>query len=246
MTAPPQGRRALEVELHGVRLHLLAGRGVWLPETRTLFIADLHAGKDEALRAAGMPIPPGVLASDLGRLLDMVTGLGAGRLIVLGDFLHARRGRTPGVEAQLLEWRSGLPGLQVVVVRGNHDRSAGDPSPELGIQVVPEGVREGPLLLRHEPPLRDEEGAELDSPPPLTLAGHLHPAWRIGPGVRTPGFWYRSSTLVLPAFSEFTSGVLVDPAPKDRCWAIAPPEVVEFSPTAVARLASRARGTHAG
>src|SRR5690606_20889355 len=97
-TAPPGGA---PVTIAGEAVILLSERAIAWPAQRTLIIADPHWGKAAAFRAHGVPVPGGTTAADLARLDSALAGAGATRLIVLGDFWHARRGRTAGVDAAL-------------------------------------------------------------------------------------------------------------------------------------------------
>lgn len=153
----------------------------------------------------------------------MLEATRAGRLVILGDFIHAARGRSAGLLRTLLEWRERHPRVEVLLVRGNHDRSAGDPPPELRIEAVDEWVERG-ILFRHEP--QGGPGGSL----PL-LAGHLHPGVRLrdrnGGRLRLPCFWLAPEQGVLPAFGEFTGTSVVEPGPGDRIFVVGPGAVVE-------------------
>src|SRR5512141_3052207 len=127
------GRQALE---------LFPERALLWREVATLIIADPHFGKAAAFRAGGVPVPTGTTADDVARLEQLVSRTGARRLLILGDFFHARAGRAPGTLAQLAAWRARDPGLSVELVAGNHDRHAGAPPTEWGIRVHEEPLRE--------------------------------------------------------------------------------------------------------
>jgi len=161
---------------------LLADRALYWPRARTLFVADVHLGKAAAFRAGGVPVPRGATANDLARLTALLDRTGATRLVVLGDFLHAAAGRVPALDVAFRAWRDRHPGLDVLLIRGNHDAHAGDPAPHWGIAVVTEPHLAAPFLLCPAP-----------QQPPTGYArcGHVHPAVRVGDGhdsVRLPCF----------------------------------------------------------
>ncbi len=114
-------------------------------------------------------------------------------------------------------WRDRHAALEILLVRGNHDRSAGDPPPEWRIACVPEPHEAGTLALCHEPPDRT-----LDSRP--ALAGHLHPCVTLqGRGsarMNLPCFWVRPRVLVLPAFTDFAGRPRISPSREDRIFAV--------------------------
>jgi DNA ligase-associated metallophosphoesterase len=222
---------AARLEWAGESLDLLPERAAWWSGERTLFVADLHLGKGDVFRAAGIPIPSGTTRDDLTRLAHLVRGLGARRVVVLGDFFHGAASQSPGVHASLLAWREAVGPVESLVVRGNHDRHAGDPPPETGFVAV-EAPRElGPFVLRHEPLARATGGdATAGEGGSHVLAGHLHPVVRLeGAGrdrLRLPCFWVQPAQIVLPAFGAFTGGARIEPRRGDRVFVSGPDGVL--------------------
>ena len=209
------------VHLAGEVLVPLAEGALFWPAAETLFIADPHFGKAATFRAAGLPLPGGTTGANLARLDGILERTGALRLVVLGDLFHAAAGRRGRTISRMSEWRAGWEDLEILVVRGNHDRKAGDPPAELGMEVCSEPHALKPFVLRHHP--RPEDG--------YVLAGHIHPAVRLrGRGrqrARLPCFWFGEGVGVLPAFGAFTGAAVVEPAPGDRVYVVADGEVVE-------------------
>ena len=214
----------LEIDLQGERVRLLPERALFRVRTGTLLIADAHWGKAASFRAAGLAVPAGTTVENLDRLMDAVKRTGAERVIFLGDLLHARSGRTPRTLAALRQWREEHAGLDILLVRGNHDRGAGDPPPELRIRCVDPPLIEPPFAYAHHPH---------PFPGAYTLAGHLHPAVRLaGPGRQRellPCFWFGEGVGVLPAFGGFTGNAVVEPAPGDRVFVIAEDQVLPIA-----------------
>jgi DNA ligase-associated metallophosphoesterase len=188
-------------------LTLLAERAVWREASRTLFVADVHIGKAAAFRAAGLPAPAGTTRENLARLDALIDACAPRRLVALGDLFHARAAYREASLDAVMAWRARRRALAVTLVVGNHDAQAGAPPEALGIELV-----EAPFALDgvecHHHPL---ETPGEDGPP--ALAGHLHPAARLGgPGrdsLRAPCFVMRGRQLILPAFGEFTGAALV-------------------------------------
>jgi DNA ligase-associated metallophosphoesterase len=194
-------QRHVSVQAAGETLWLLPGRAVWWPARRTLFIADLHLGKAATFRQGGQPVPAGTTRGNLDRLGALLREHAAESLVVLGDFVHAPEALTASVLGSLAAWRAAFPTLHVTLVRGNHDRRAGDPPASLGLAVVDEPFSIGPLAACHHPQA---------VPGALALAGHVHPVVRLhGRGrdrLRLPCFLLDAQQLLLPAFGEFTGG----------------------------------------
>jgi DNA ligase-associated metallophosphoesterase len=215
---------SLTIELAGEEVVLMPDRSMHWPSAATLLVADPHVGKAAAFRASGIFVPRGTTSATLARLDDTLSRTGARRLIFLGDLLHAREGRSPETLRVVAEWRASHAALDVVLVRGNHDRSAGDPPESLGIRCVDAPMLEGPFAFAHHP-------AAIDGC--FVIAGHVHPAVRLsGPGrqhVRLPCFWISDAGAVLPAFGDFTGQGIIEPAEDDRVFAIADGAIVEVS-----------------
>ena len=211
------------IDLHTERLTLLGERAAFREQDGTLLVADPHFGKAAAFRAAGVPVPRGTTTESLARLDAAITRLAARRIVFLGDFLHARAGRAPETIRVVNAWRASRAGMDMLLVRGNHDRNAGDPPEELRIRCVDAPVIEAPLVYAHHP-VRSPEG--------WVVCGHMHPGVRLtGPArerSRLPCFWLGDGVLVLPAFGEFTGLADVDVLPGHRLWVVADGAVMEM------------------
>lgn len=192
----------VELSIAGEVVVLLADRALFWPGRRRLLIADLHLGKADTFRRAGIGLPRGGTSQDMQRLSLLLEQVGAAALWVLGDMLHGPVHDTAWRQTWR-DWRGRHPRLDVAVLAGNHDRALADAA--LDIRLLGEGWDEPPFALRHHP----------EQVPGLhTLCGHLHPrlvlpGWS---GKRWPVFWLRENMTVLPAFSAFTGGVLVKPS----------------------------------
>jgi DNA ligase-associated metallophosphoesterase len=214
----------LTIEIAGEELSLMADRSLYWPKAKTLLVADAHVGKAATFRAGGIFVPRGTTSGTLARLDDALNRTGATRLIFLGDLLHAREGRSPETLAVVAEWRAAHASLDVILVRGNHDRSAGDPPTSLGFCCVDAPMLDGPFAFVHHPTAIEGR---------YVLAGHVHPAVRLsGRGrqyARLPCFWVRATAAVLPAFGDFTGTGIIEPADEDRVFAVAGGSVLEVA-----------------
>lgn len=215
----------LPVEFGGAPWELLADGAAYWIDRRWLVIADAHFGKAAAFRARGVPVPQGTTSETLGRLDRLIDTLEPATLVILGDFLHAREAHAPATLAALARWRGRHATLDIVLVEGNHDLSAGRPPNELNIEVVPEPWRVDALAFCHHPQF---------VPDAAVLAGHLHPAVRLygraDDSVRLPCFWLRDGLAVLPAFGAFTGGARFEREPGDRVVALAESRLYEIPP----------------
>lgn len=206
---------AITLELADERVLLCPQRALWWAARRTLVIADPHLGKDDTFRRSGVPVPASVARADLARLSSLIETLAARRLVVLGDFYHARPAAEDHGERALSAWRAAHPSLDVLIIRGNHDVHAGPPAAGLGMQTVDEGEPDPPFVFRHHPGT-DARG--------LVLAGHLHPGVTVllgrREGRRVPCFHVEPGCVVLPAFGRFTGTSRADVSPAGSVYAV--------------------------
>jgi uncharacterized protein len=170
---------------------------LYLPEVRTLVVADLHLEKASSLARRGAHLPPYDTRVTLDQLAGAIAAVKPERLVFLGDSFHdARAGER--IAAEDLATLTRLAGGQETIwIAGNHD-----PEPVLAGSVVATSLSLGPLTLRHEPrALADGEHE---------IAGHLHPAAAVvqrGRRLRCKCFIADGRRLLLPAFGSFTGGL---------------------------------------
>ena len=212
---------SVHVVVAGETFSLYPERAAWWARTQTLLVADTHFGKAATFRALGVPVPHGTTGDALTRLDALLRRVDIRRILFLGDFLHARRGRSAATLGAVTRWREVHRNVAMTIVRGNHDHEAGDAA-EVGIESVEAPLVEPPFVFAHVPAVH-ESG--------YVFAGHLHPgAVLVGAGrqhARLPCFWFGSRTAVLPAFGDFTGLWPVDATPGDRVFVIAGDEIVE-------------------
>lgn len=187
---------------------------VYLPEPRTLVIADLHLGYEEALRREGVALPPGHLRKVEARLERILSRLGTvHRLIINGDLKHRFAPLSHYEEQEALAFLEFLAPrfAELILIRGNHDRNIEGlllGGPHLEVQ---EALVEGRLLIIHgdrEPGRAELSGVE------AILIGHDHPA--VGLRSRTGrlevykafllGEYHGRRLLVQPSFNLLVRG----------------------------------------
>jgi DNA ligase-associated metallophosphoesterase len=189
-----------EVMLAGEVTLLLPEKALYWPRAKMLVIADIHFGKAAAFRSLGIPVPSGTTTQNLDALDELVREHGAEHILFLGDFLHARAAHAASTQAALLAWRQRNPQLTLTLVRGNHDKHAGDPAAVLKIDMVDEPHTVGALSFCHHPDI---------AAPGYVLAGHVHPAYRLVTrfdALRLPCFVVGAARMILPSFGAFTGG----------------------------------------
>jgi len=203
---------AVSAELGGEQLVLLPQKAAFWPRERMLIIADIHFGKAAAFRSFGIPVPKGTTTENLQALDALVELTGANHVLFLGDFLHARAAHAASTQAAMLAWRRRRCDLILTLVRGNHDKHAGDPAGELGIALVDEPYTVGPYSFCHHPDI---------AAPGYVLAGHVHPVYVLATrsdALRLPCFIAGPTRMILPSFGAFTGGHALKPEPGERIW----------------------------
>ncbi len=203
------------VDLASEPVELLGDRALYWPARKRLLIADLHLGKADVFRRAGIGLPAGGTSHDLLRLSELLQRTSASELWILGDILH---GAAPAAawRGQWDSWREKHATVRLVGIAGNHDRALA--STPLGLELVDDCVEDGAFALRHDP---------LPHPRLHVICGHLHPLAAM-PGMRRrwPAFWLRRGLTVLPAFSYFTAGVVAVPAAGEQLVACVEGEAI--------------------
>ena len=203
------------VVLAGERVQLLSQRALYWPLQRVLAIADLHLGKDDVFREAGIALPAGGSNADLARLSELLDETGATRLRVLGDFIHGTR----GVARWRNDWRAfrARHDICVELVLGNHDH--GLDTEGLEVELLGDGLVEGAFHFTHA-----HEGEALG----FCISGHVHPVVRLPTlGKAFPVFHLHEHGIVLPAFSAMTGGWKV---PSNDSWVACIEDHVLVSP----------------
>lgn len=209
------------IQLCDEELELLPDPAIYWRRENALLITDTHFGKAATFRNAGIPVPEQTTATDLARLSTLLAFTSAKKLFILGDLLHAKAGRRPQVLDAILAWRTNHASIDVILIRGNHDRASGVTPAEWRIEEHISFSR-GPFLFTHEPTEADK----------YVLSGHIHPSVSISDGlhkrVRLPCFMFGARQGILPAFGSFTGTYDLKPEPNDRVYVIADQEVIQI------------------
>lgn len=181
----------------GASLVACANGTLWLPESETLCVSDLHLGKSERIaRRAGLMLPPFETLDTLTRLGETITRLNPKTVICLGDSfddLTAANDLAPDAKSHIIQLQAGRKWLWI---EGNHDTGPVDIG---GTHVAQTTI--GNLTLRH---IATDEEAE--------ISGHYHPKHAVA-GTARPCFLYDTRRLIMPAFGTYTGGLRSDAAP---------------------------------
>jgi uncharacterized protein len=210
-------RTAMDLDFAGERFTLLADRAILWPRRSTLIVADTHFGKDSLFQQRGIPVPNDVTSNDLARLAALLGKTQAKRLLILGDFFHGKESNDDVMTTHLRAWRGALVGIEMTLVRGNHDKHAGDPCASIEIDCL-NSLTIDDVKFQHAP---DDESKPDE---PAIVCGHIHPATTLvdfdGKVLKVPAFVVDERQLIVPAFGRFT-GTAVMPRQPGRRFMIA-------------------------
>jgi len=195
---------------------------------RLLVIADYHAGIEAVLQSDGITLPDGA-PRRRHRLLELVEEIEPGRIVVLGDLLHAIGDPWDAERDELEALFDGLS-VPLTLVKGNHD---GDVEPFLAavdhdVTVTPSGgMGLGRVGFAHGHTWPAAEVVDAD----VVCIGHEHPTVRLEDevgGGRLERVWLRGQLepaafaaryedvdadgelVVFPAFNERSGGTWVN------------------------------------
>ncbi|CAH1656113.1 Phosphoesterase [Hyphomicrobiales bacterium] len=182
------GRLAIVPDLSGA---------LWLPEERTLVVADLHLEKGSAYAARGVMLPPYDSTATLTALAAAILRRQPARVIALGDSFHDRDAENRLAPATLAALHQLQRGRDWLWITGNHDPAisramGGDSAATIALAGV---------TLRHEPDAA-ETGPE--------IAGHLHPTAKVrmrGRALRRRCFALSRQRCVMPAMGAYAGGL---------------------------------------
>jgi putative SbcD/Mre11-related phosphoesterase len=221
--------------LPGITAH--PSGALWLPESQTILVADLHLGYGWAQRRRGELGPLADFQAH-DKLLRLCAELEPQRIVFVGDLVHAPRPCEPE-RAYIEETLNTLAQrAEIIAVRGNHDRAFAREFGHLPLSTT-EAWTCGDITAIH--------GDRLDcSPIPQSgtlVLGHLHPSLSIreasGAGQKLPVFLVSPRCIVMPAFSPFARGydVAGGLAPEwELCFQNAPIQAYVATSTRVLRL----------
>ena len=196
-------------------MQLLSEKALFLSGERILVVADLHFGKINHFRQAGMPVPQAANLKNAETLIDLVNATSPRRVIFLGDLFHSHYNEEWEVLGQIV---LNFPGCSFELVRGNHDILGNQQYERKGISVV-DHLAVGDWILTHEPMQAEEIPIGK-----INMAGHLHPGARLEgrgrQGITLPCFWFSKNQIILPAFGSFTGLAIIRPGVSDQVYVI--------------------------
>jgi putative SbcD/Mre11-related phosphoesterase len=192
-----------------------ARRALWLPQERTLAVADLHLGYAWAHRHSGQLMPLNRPDDTAERLVALQHDYQPRQIILLGDIVHRALPLSPIRDELVKVLDCAAPDCKVICVTGNHDRDIrtwlGD---SLKSVTLTTSFSAGPCLFLHgDAESVGASAVEVDSArreKRWLVLGHEHPSATLSDGAATwqkyPCFAVGERVIVLPAFSGWAAG----------------------------------------
>jgi len=213
----------MEIELLNEKAVLLPQKALWLKTKKTLLLADLHFGKINHFRKSGIPVPARANDKNTEALIAVVQATKPDRVIFLGDLFHSHYNEEWEVVGQI---RKHFVNCAFELVLGNHDILSELQYERNNLKVYLNELREGDLILTHEPMTHVPMGS-------YNLSGHLHPGVQLrGTGrqaVTLPCFYFGKNQGILPAFGSFTGLARIQPKKEDRIFVIADDKIIAYT-----------------
>jgi len=209
----------MEVEILREQFVLYPQKALFWKSQKALLLSDLHLGKINHFRRAGIPVPPKANDHNLELFLELVDTTKPERVICLGDLFHSHYNAEWEAFGEVVRHFSSI---SFELVQGNHDIMGAYQYARKRIQVH-ETLRIGPFLLTHHPMDTVPEGH-------YNIAGHIHPGVSLtGRGrqsVTLPCFYFGDQKAYLPAFGKFTGLARIVPKRQDKVFVVAENKVI--------------------
>lgn len=186
----------LAKEIFEEKLMFTNQKAIFWEREKTLIISDLHVGKSAHFRKSGIAISSQILFDDLKVLENLIEFFNAEKIIIVGDLFHA--GENSDLDI-FCEWRKHFSSLEIILVKGNHDRIKQEFYEKNCIEICEEILQIDPFSFVHEPQNLSDV---------FSISGHLHPGiiieGKAKQKVKLPCFAVSNHQIILPAFSKFT------------------------------------------
>jgi uncharacterized protein len=211
----------IKIEIQGQTLLLLKEKAMLWEEKNILLIADVHLGKANHFRKAGIPINGQIHKDDYENMNELVNKNNPSQVIILGDLFHSE---------DCCDWDETMLFFRklnksILFIKGNHDFLPPNAYMQNEITIIESELIIEPFIFTHKPIESKDKIGEL-----YNLAGHIHPGIQIkGKGrqnILLPCFKFSEKNGILPAFGRFTGLYKISNLKNDKIFALTGEEVV--------------------
>lgn len=200
----------MEIELKGEKFILCYEKCLYRHHDKSLIISDVHFGKINHFRKAGIGIPYAATGSSIDALQKVVSKYKPEKVVFLGDLFHSTYNNSVDAFRELLMKNSDI---EYILVKGNHDIMQEHIYTNMMIKCVDYIVDEQ-FIFSHDKLLFDT--------PQQNIYGHIHPGvllkGKARQSSRFPCFFVSDKDVILPAFGNFTGLQIIKPTLKDKVY----------------------------
>jgi DNA ligase-associated metallophosphoesterase len=198
----------MKIQVAGDEMILHPDRAMFWECQETLVVTDLHLGKVQHFRNAGIYVPENASLDNYERLSSLLIEFNPRRLLILGDLFHSSYNQD---WINFCELRNSFSTVVFELVPGNHDILDHELFIRNDVSLYPEGLQRGAFCFSHYPAPNDRM---------YNLAGHVHPGVRLVgdgmPSMKLPVFYFGLNSGILPSFGTFTGIAVIKPQPGDQ------------------------------
>lgn len=209
----------MDIQVLDEQFVLFPQKAIFWKSEAALLVSDLHLGKINHFRKAGIPVPAKANDHNLELLLEVIALCKPSRVICLGDLFHSHYNAEWEVFGEVIK---NFSHITFELVQGNHDIMGKYQYSRKRIRVH-DSLTIGKFLLTHHPLDILPEGM-------YNIAGHIHPCVSLrGRGrqaLTLPCFFFSDRQALLPAFGKFTGLARITPKKEDRVYIVAEDKVM--------------------
>ena len=215
-------RCAVKIYIRENTFRLLPQKAILWEEENILLISDLHIGKVQHFRKAGIALPPKAIMENFNRLDELMQETKPSLVLFTGDLFHSHRNAE---WETFCEWRKRHEHLPMELVLGNHDRFIKNDCEGIGLTMHENEYIKGPFTFAHHPKNTFEKNE-------YVICGHIHPVITLTGKARQqlsiPCFYFGAQQAILPSFGYFTGGLAIEPQEGDEVVAIVEGKLVKI------------------
>lgn len=184
-----------------------------------MVISDLHLGKINHFRKAGIGLPMAASKADFDQLELVLLKYKPDKVIFLGDLFHSAYNQSVDkLKHALLTHTS----IEFILIKGNHDIMDNKIYEELNI-VCHDYLVDGSFIFSHDKLEYDTDH--------FNIYGHIHPGVLLKAKARQssrfPCFYFNNVEAVLPAFGKFTGLHLMKVKEGDEVYIVYDDKVIK-------------------
>ena len=183
---------------------------LWIAKKKTLVIADLHIGYEEALNKQGIMITRNQFRETIELLNKILEQIKPKTIIINGDLKH----EFGDISSQ--EWRETtqilnilLDKSNVILIKGNHDTILGPIARKKGLEIVNSYCFDNICIIHGDKIIDNEKTKNAKT----LIIGHEHPAISLREGCKIEkykcfllGKWKKQNLIVMPSFLPIIEG----------------------------------------